>query len=115
MHGGISTFSPELIGIESKEYGDFTIGNVLTDSLEDAARSQRFRQLDTDICAGVAACRESCKYFNYCGGGAPANKFFENGSMNSTETLYCRLTKKALFDVCAEFVTARTAAARGAT
>ncbi len=106
VDGGFTTFSPELIGIESIDYGDFMIGNVLRDSFEDAAQSPRFTKLEADIHAGVEACRASCEYFDYCGGGAPANKYFENGSMRSTETLYCRLTKKALIDVCREFLTA---------
>jgi uncharacterized protein len=107
VDGGFTTFSPELIGVQSVDYGDFTIGNVLRDSFADAAMSERFRKLDADIDAGVTACRTSCDYFSYCGGGAPANKYFENGSMRSTETLYCRLTKKALVDVCREFLSSR--------
>ncbi len=109
VDGGFTTFSPELIGVQSKDYGDFMLGNVLRDSFDDAMRSPRFVALDGDIEAGVAACRDSCPYFDACGGGAPANKYFENGSMRSTETLYCRLTKKALIDVCREFLAARAA------
>jgi uncharacterized protein len=111
VDGGFTTFSPELIGVQSVDYGDFTIGNVLRDSFEDASRSERFRALDADIGAGVEACRKSCEYFGYCGGGAPANKYFENGTMRSTETLYCRLTKKALVDVCRDFLASRMASA----
>jgi uncharacterized protein len=37
---------------------------------------------------------------------APANKLFENGSFNSTETLFCRLSVKALFDVVADEIDA---------
>jgi uncharacterized protein len=107
VDGGFTTFSPELIGVQSKDYGDFMLGNVLRDSFDDAKKSPRFVALDGDIEAGVAACRDSCPYFDACGGGAPANKYFENGSMRSTETLYCRLTKKALIDVCREFLAAR--------
>ncbi len=106
VDGGFTTFSPELIGVESVDYGDFVVGNVLRDSFADAAESPRFRALEADISAGVDACRASCEYFQFCGGGAPANKYFENGSMRSTETLYCRLTKKALIDVCREFLAA---------
>ena len=109
VDGGFATFSPELIGVQSVDYGDFTVGNVLRDSLAAAATSERFRTLVADIDAGVEACRSSCTYFSFCGGGAPANKYFENGSMRSTETLYCRLTKKALVDVCREFLTSRAA------
>jgi uncharacterized protein len=34
-----------------------------------------------------------------CGGGAPVNKYFENGSFDSTETMFCRLNRKAIVDV----------------
>jgi uncharacterized protein len=107
VDGGFTTFSPELIGVESADYGDFVVGNVLRDSFADAAASPRFLKLEEDINAGVEACRASCKYFEFCGGGAPANKYFENGTMRSTETLYCRLTKKALIDTCREFIGSR--------
>ena len=52
-----------------------------------------------DVAAGVARCRESCSYFGLCGGGAPSNKYFENGSFDSTETLFCRLHRQALAEV----------------
>jgi uncharacterized protein len=48
---------------------------------------------------GVDACRRSCAWFRWCRGGAPANKLFENGSMATTETMYCRLNKKATMEV----------------
>ncbi len=44
-------------------------------------------------------CREGCAYFPFCGGGAPANKHFENGTFASTETLSCRLHLKVCLDV----------------
>ena len=41
----------------------------------------------------------TCEYFGFCGGGAPVNKYSENGSFDSTETLFCRLNRKVLVDV----------------
>ena len=32
--GNFSTFSPELLGLASEDYGDFTLGNVMTDSFD---------------------------------------------------------------------------------
>jgi sulfatase maturation enzyme AslB (radical SAM superfamily) len=55
------------------------------------------------IQAGVRKCRESCGYFGLCGGGAPSNKFAENGRFDSTETLYCRFKKQLLIDVVEDF------------
>jgi uncharacterized protein len=114
VDGSFSTFSPELIGVKTEAYGDFTFGNVLRDSFEHGAQSERFRTLAAEIDRGVSSCKASCKYFDVCGGGAPANKYFENGSFDSTETLFCRLTKKTLFDVCAEFMTRPPAGATAA-
>ena len=55
--------------------------------------------MGADVEAGVEACRASCAYYDLCGGGAPSNKWHENGSLRSTETAWCRLTKKAMVDV----------------
>jgi uncharacterized protein len=97
--GNFSTYSPELLGIPSLAHGGFTLGNVSTDSLEAVVASARFQRLEDEISRGVEMCRESCRYFPFCGGGPPANKFFENGTFASTETLFCRLHKKICVDV----------------
>jgi uncharacterized protein len=97
--GNFSTYSPELLGVPSPSYGGFTLGNVAADTLEVVLASPRFRRLEDEIGRGVEMCRASCAYFPFCGGGAPANKYFENGTFASTETLFCRLHKKACLDV----------------
>jgi uncharacterized protein len=97
--GTISTFSPELLGLPSDVYGGFGLGNVAHDSFTEVLASGRFQAMTRDIGAGIAKCREECSYFRFCGGGAPANKYFENGSFDSTETLFCRLHRKALAEV----------------
>lgn len=97
--GGLSTFSPELHGITTSEYGKFTFGSVLDTRLVDMLTSPRFIAVNADISSGIAACERECSYFGVCGGGAPANKLFENGSFRSTETMYCRTRIKALTDV----------------
>jgi uncharacterized protein len=50
----------------------------------------RFLAVYAQISAGVERCRRECDYFELCGGGAPANKLYENGSFESAETSYCR-------------------------
>jgi uncharacterized protein len=97
--GNFASFSPELLGLGSAHYGDFFLGNVETDSLAAAARSPRFAAIHRDIVAGVEQCRRECPYFPFCGGGAPVNKYCENGSFASTETLFCRLNRQARLDV----------------
>jgi uncharacterized protein len=97
--GNFSSFSPELLGLTSPRYGDFYLGNVASDSLAAAARGPRFAAVHGDIAAGVERCRRECAYFLFCGGGAPVNKYCENGSFDSTETLFCRLNRQARLDV----------------
>ena len=88
--GSFSTFSPEMLGLTTPKYGNFTFGSFLTGGLETALSSSNFLSALEDTKAGVERCRRECSYFNLCGGGAPANKYFENGSFDSTETSYCR-------------------------
>lgn len=98
--GNYSTFSPELLAMEGGEdYDNFILGNILTDSFEDAASSEKFQRMYGEIKAGVDQCEASCQYFDMCGGGAPSNKYWENKSFNSTETQFCRLNKKVVTEL----------------
>jgi uncharacterized protein len=97
--GNFTTFSPELLGLKSDRFGDFALGRVQTDSFPSVLGTARFQAMRAEIDAGVQRCRQTCAYFPFCGGGAPVNKYFENGSFDSTETLFCRLSKQAVLDV----------------
>jgi uncharacterized protein len=97
--GNFMTFSPELLSLENDEYDAFILGNITQDSFESICQTERFQKINKDIQAGVELCRQTCPYFSVCGGGAPANKLFENGSFRSTETMYCKYTKKFLVDM----------------
>jgi uncharacterized protein len=101
-NGNVSTFSPELLGLKNAKYDDFVIGNINATSLEDMRRSAAMRAMSRDIAAGVELCRQSCEYFSVCGGGAPVNKLFENGSFNSARTSFCDLTQKVPIDLILE-------------
>lgn len=100
--GNFSTFSPELLGLNSPSYGDFAFGNVSIDAFDSILTMPKFMAVTRDIVAGVQRCRDTCQYFAYCGGGAPVNKYFENGSFDSTETMFCRLSKQAVLNVVLE-------------
>jgi len=100
--GNFSTYSPELLGVSSATYGDFTFGSLVDGSLLDAARTPKFQRMLADIQAGVAQCRAECAYFGLCGGGAPANKYFENGTFASRETMYCRYAIQLPIDIVLE-------------
>jgi uncharacterized protein len=97
--GNFSTYSPELIGQKSIQYGDFILGNVRDMGFKQASRSRLFRTLKKDIQTGVRNCKRQCAYFNVCGGGAPANKLYENKSFSSTETRYCQYNIKIPTDL----------------
>ncbi len=97
--GRFSTFSPELLGLASPRHGEFALGQVAADPLEQVLADPRYRRLEAEVAAGVERCRAECRYFPFCGGGAPGNKYFEHGTFDCTETLSCRLHKQASVDV----------------
>lgn len=97
-NGDFCSFSPELLGQPSAEFGNFILGNVSTDGYFDSARSERFERLWGAIVRGTRECERSCAHYGFCGGGAPANKLYENGDLASGETLYCRTMLKRPFD-----------------
>jgi uncharacterized protein len=101
-HGNVSSFSPELLGLKNAAYDDFLLGNINACSLADIYQACLDSALHRDIQAGVAACSAACEYFSVCGGGAPVNKLFENGSFTSTRTSYCALTQMIPTDLILE-------------
>ena len=98
-NGDFSSFSPELLGQSSLDYQNFVLGNVSQQGFLAAAPTERFRRLWHDVLRGTEACRACCAHFDICGGGAPANKLYENADLSSTETLYCRSMVKRPFDL----------------
>lgn len=97
--GRFGTFSPELLGQPAPAYDDFCFGQVAREGYFAAARrSEAFQRAWQHIAAGVRRCEATCAYFAYCGGGAPANKFYELGDLGGGETLYCRTMVQRPFD-----------------
>jgi len=88
--GNFSTFSPELLGQATEEYGSFQFGNVLENRFFDATSNKAFQKILRDIEAGNKKCAESCYYFPFCQGASPTNKYFENKTFDSSETMHCR-------------------------
>lgn len=101
-HGNVSSFSPELLGLKNKDYDDFLLGNINLNSLAEIHSACLRSALHRDIQAGVQACEASCGYFSVCGGGAPGNKLFENGTFAGTTTSYCTLTQMVPTDLILE-------------
>ena len=105
--GTISTFSPELLDARHRRFDGFAFGNVDKHRLPDIEATAMFRAVSSEIRRGVEACERTCRYFRWCGGGAPANKLFETGRFDSTETMHCRLTRQVLLDEVIAGVEAR--------
>ena len=83
----------------------------MTDRFESVMETPKYQAIARDVALGVERCQRECEYFPYCGGGAPINKLFENGAFDSTETLFCRLTRKMPIDIVLEKVTRNAAPA----
>ena len=96
--GSFSTYSPELLSMRDASGAPFLMGNVATASIEEGLASQAARELRSEVNTGVQKCRKTCAYFDLCGGGSPSNKYAECGSFRAAETLYCKLSKKAVVD-----------------
>ena len=102
--GNVATFSPELLGLKDPRYGDFIIGNVGDQGLAEMLGGPVATAMTRDIAAGIAKCRESCAFFDFCKGGAPVNKLCETGSFNVAETMHCRLTVQATMQTCLDTI-----------
>ena len=98
VHGNVYTFSPELAGMKTAEFDNFSIGNIFDHSFDELVASLNLRRMFDQIATGTEECQRTCSYFSVCKGGAPANKLFENGSFASAETIFCQLTKQRVTD-----------------
>jgi uncharacterized protein len=107
--GTISTFSPELLGARHARFSSFAFGHVAEHRLADIEDAALFRTISAEIQRGVRACERTCRYFRWCGGGAPANKLFETGRFDATETMHCRLSRQAVLDEVIAGIEARVA------
>lgn len=98
--GRVVLLSPELAGFDSAAYGDFSSGSVLTTPLSEivAAAADRPAGWIAEYLSGVEACRSSCSYFGFCGGAHAANRYFEQGRFDGTETQHCRNSKIFLLE-----------------
>lgn len=111
--GGISTFAPELASTTSAKYGDFLLGNVLSDTPEHFEKGLPFQRLAREVLAGRDLCRQTCQYYALCGGGFQSNRIAEHGSLRATETQTCRLHRQTLIDVVVDELVRETNAIRG--
>lgn len=98
--GGFSFWSPELLGAAHPVRGRAVLGHLGDGSFDWSAASgpDGWRGWQAEIDAGVRRCREICRYFPLCLGGAPSNKLAEYATMDAAETMACRLGQQAVID-----------------
>ncbi|WP_184840989.1 cyclophane-forming radical SAM peptide maturase AmcB [Allocatelliglobosispora scoriae] len=96
--GSVVLLSPELAGFTAPAYGDFASGNVLATPLTELVARATEAPWIAEYLTGVEACRTSCSYFGFCGGGHAANRYFEQGRFDTTVTEHCRNSKILLMD-----------------
>jgi uncharacterized protein len=99
-NGDVFTFSPELLEGNDGDPDAFVLGNVAhIVCFEELARTEKYLRIAGEVRAGIERCRRSCAYFDFCGGGHLAAKYFENGTFDCTETEFCKLHRQAIVDV----------------
>ena len=103
-NGDVTTFSPEFMEVRSKAHNNFNFGNILRDDFDQVFASNLVATTQAQIRRGVELCRAQCQYFAVCGGGAPANKMQENGSLESSETMFCRMSVQPAAEAFRKFV-----------
>jgi uncharacterized protein len=98
--GRVVLLSPEMAGFHDPRYGDFSSGNVLDTPLHEIVAGTAARPAGwiAEYLAGVEACRGSCPYFGFCGGAHAANRYFEHGRFDGTQTNHCRNSKIRLLE-----------------
>lgn len=96
--GTVTLISPELAGFTSPAHGSFACGTVLTTALDDLIATGLRAPWVRQHLTGIAACAQTCPYFTFCGGGHPANKYFELGRLDATRTTYCTNSKIRLME-----------------
>jgi uncharacterized protein len=98
-NGDMTPYSPEFAGSPSETYRNFVVGNILESSFDDVSANENFARIRDDVHASLRMCASSCRYFDLCGGAFLSNKFWQNGTLFSTETATCRLTRQAIADL----------------
>lgn len=96
--GAVTLISPELAGFTSERLGEFACGNVLQTPLSELVTVGMSAAWVQEFQAGLAACQVSCPYFASCGGAHAANRYFEHGRFDITETNHCVNTQMTLAD-----------------
>ncbi|MEU6445611.1 cyclophane-forming radical SAM peptide maturase AmcB [Streptomyces sp. NPDC046979] len=96
--GQVVPVAPDLAGFSSPRHGRFTVGDVREHGLAGCLARAEDTPWVAEALAGIEACRAECDLFAYCRGGQPANKYFETGRLDITETVFCRNSRQLLME-----------------
>jgi uncharacterized protein len=110
-NGDVVLLSPELADTADPAYGNFVAGNILNRPLADILRTAHRLRYVREFTTGLEACQATCDYFDFCRGAQAANRYFENGSLATTETNYCRVSRQALVTALSTIATTEEKAA----
>lgn len=94
--GDVVLLSPELADTQAPEYGNFVAGSILDQPLAEILRGAYRLRYVRDFLTGLDRCQAECEFFDFCRGAQASNRYFENGSLATTETNYCRASRQAL-------------------
>ncbi|WP_372407159.1 cyclophane-forming radical SAM peptide maturase AmcB [Streptomyces luteireticuli] len=95
-NGDVVLLSPELADTTDAVYGNFLAGNVRERTIGQMLRNAPRLRYVRDFLTGLERCRAECEFFDFCRGAQAGNRYFENGSLDTTETNYCRVSRQAL-------------------
>ncbi|MET8582380.1 cyclophane-forming radical SAM peptide maturase AmcB [Streptomyces collinus] len=96
--GQVVPVGPDLAGFSSARHGRFTVGDVRAHGLAGCLARAEDTPWVAEALAGIDACRAACALFAYCRGGQAANKYFETGRLDVTETVFCRNSRQLLME-----------------
>ena len=96
--GWFSTFCPELHDARMKDGHRYRFGNVVENDFIDIFANEHFLAVHREVMDGAQKCAATCSRFEICGSPQVGNKYFENGSFDTAETLACRTRIKAVAD-----------------
>ncbi|WP_372410845.1 cyclophane-forming radical SAM peptide maturase AmcB [Streptomyces luteireticuli] len=94
--GDVVLLSPELADTTDAAYDDFLAGNVREQTITQMLRKAHRLRYVREFLSGLESCRAECEFFDFCRGAQAGNRYFENGSLDTTETNYCRVSRQAL-------------------
>jgi uncharacterized protein len=107
VRGDVVVLAPELMAVGESERDHFIVGNVLRTPLTQIVRASEAAEYVQAFWRGAQACRSTCQYFSYCGGGHASNKYFESGSTEGTETDHCRYSTQYVLDAVIDVIEAQ--------